>query len=260
MRKLTIFLIIVIFNFYMPKAEAALNWGANINDNLNLGSYSYLDSLPQFTYLMWMKATTITAARNIMEKRDAAARGVQIRIANSSGDYRFQADRDPGGAGTGLIRISTSSISTSTIPLTLGVPIFAAFTADLIVTSTGAHIYTATATTSAREVTYATITNPTVSSGAYNDSAENFYLGNVRALNVPFQGQFYFIQIYNRVLNLGEIRQIQSNPKPLSGCVAFYIIGERTAGDQVNRCGGRGGVAIVTGLTLVPGFPRSKPF
>ena len=111
-------------------------------------------------------------------------------------------------------------------------------------------------TAAAKQTLTADITQPNTASRT-DDSANNLTLGNHfnGTTSLPFLGRLGFYQRYNRRLLAGEIKQLQFNPFPLSGCVVNYPLPSLDSLSTIRDYSGNGNDGTGTGLTRTAPVP-----
>lgn len=95
----------------------------------------------------------------------------------------------------------------------------------------------------------------TVGSGAKgDDSAHTAHIGNGNQdlLTVPFPGYIGMLALLNRQLTLGEILDFQYDPRPIAGCVGFWMCGADGPVSVLDRSG-LGNTGTITGAVQVAG-------
>ncbi len=228
----------------------ALTFGAATSDRVACGSNAVLDNLNPLTILAWVYPTTLTAGRFICNKGTGLHTQNGFPLSGTGGDIEYIRGR----ATTDADRWTNST------PLaTLNKWYCVAATFDSTQTP-NSHIYTGTLTTMMAEATY-NASSADGSGAVFDDSANNFVIGNKNAasFNSAFQGRLAVLAYFNRVLTLGEIKSWQFNPRKLSGCVGFWILGFNGTGNQPDLSGNFN-AGTVTGAAVSGHVPLRPAF
>lgn len=201
-------------------------------DYINVGSGASLDSLTACTIAAWVYLTSTAAIRGIYYKGYApGSTGKYLRL-NGSGQWEATVLR----ATTNLIMRSSTGVGTNKWHYLVAAWNTAGANGDQ-------HMYWGDLTAIATEVTYGT---QQVGTGAVTaESTLNGFIGGYGSAE-PFVGRIARVQVFNRQLSLGEIRQIQGYPLTLSGCVGFWRPGWDD-GTTVPDKSGAGNHGTITG-------------
>lgn len=224
----------------------ALLFGAVNTDTVThtAGTVS-LNNLAAFTWLLWLRRTTLTSNRVILSKGSAAKR---IRLNGTAGNVELNIAR----------ATTNSSFITSTTPLSGTGWVCLATTYDSAAgAGTLGHIYVGSLTARMVEATLGTNTD---GSGAVNaDNTVQLIACNQSAGTVAFQGALAVVAVWNRVLTLAEIQQQQFMLRKTSGCLGLFNYGFNGTSTQIDRSGNKAN-GTVSGPTVVPHVPLSMQF
>jgi hypothetical protein len=99
-----------------------------------------------------------------------------------------------------------------------------------------------------------------VGSGAVtNNDALNLLVGNTSTANAAFPGNIAIVQLWNRRLAIGELKDQQFYPHNTSGCVILSPLGFNGTSTQPDWCG-NGNAGTVTGSAVVAHVPIGRLF
>jgi hypothetical protein len=231
--------------------SAALTFGANVADAVDIGSNNIIDDTPGVNagaLFAWLRFTTFTSNRGIFQKFSGGS--TNFRISGTSGDVQFACTR----------ATTITSYITNNTPLVLGAWGFVAATYDPAATPT-THIYGGSLVLPATECTYGTAQD---GSGAVStNAAANGKIGNNGGTTAAMQGDFGAFGIANRIPSLAEIRMIQRwmlewymSPVIYPGLIAAYALGANGTKVQRDLTGNKND-GTVSGPTVTRGIARA---
>lgn len=227
---------------------------------IDCGSGASIDAINPWTALAWIYPTSFAADLTIIQKGAAGTntRGPNIFLADTSGNVRAVMDR----ATTDANYITTGG------PLVVDRWQFVAVAAN----AAGAagslfRMYVGDINRSPVEATFGTATD---GSGAFgDDSAENFRIGNAKALTVGFGGRIAIVSLLRGDWEPQAIRRIwkitRDNLHPAAianrlrdyGCRLHLSPGYSGTGTQIDWSG-YGNHGAITGATLTAGMPMRR--
>ena len=231
---------LVLFLATHSNAASSLTFGAATSDRVNHGSGSTLDNLDPFTWMAWVRPTTLTDARAIIVKDDNSGGSLKhLRLLGTAGNVQAFTTR----------ATQNTRYETNDTPLSaLNAWVFIAVVYNSAAAANNLfHIYAGSQTVLARERTYAVTQD---GSGAVTADAAGFLsVGNEGpGYTRAFQGDIGPVEISTRALSLAEIQDHQSQPHFSGGNVLFTYEGFNGTGTQADLSG-NGNSGTVTGAT-----------
>lgn len=227
----------------------SLLFGAVNSDRVNCGHGSSLANITTGTLLWWCKPSNVTnSALNFFSKQGGPpSKGWEVfrrGVDGSSVRFLFY-DSSAGNAidvfsNTGAIVANAWNF----------------FSQTWNVGGSSGKIYKGSLTALAADVTSSLSFSGV---GAADDSAIDFLIGNGSSLAQALPESIATVQLFNRVLTLGEIQSQQFQPHVTSGCVAFYHLGYNGTSTQPDWSG-HGNAGTVTGATVSAHVPLRRPF
>lgn len=201
-----------------------LDCGGNNNTNyVDIGATTSLANLDPWTFFFIAIANTINSGTinngRLFDKLGASTEGSQVRL--NTGGSATQIDSFQGRA------TADSNPRTNDKPLIVGQISCIAVTFQSSA-SPATHIYTGRADVPLVESTYG-ITD--TGSGAIKDSsAVSLRLLNAAAANRGWVGPAFIAAFWNSAMNLGELRELQKDPRPYGLCRGFWRLGTNGTG------------------------------
>ena len=215
----------------------ALTFGAATSDRVTHGSAAVLDNLDPYTWLVWIRPTTLTNNRIIVGKSTSPGTGKMLAVNGTGGNVQVLVNR-----------ATDLSYTTSDTPMSLNTWGFIAATFNSA-NAAGeiVNIYGGTETVIAVERALATTTNGTAPND--DESTTNLTVGNFDGGTSTFQGQIAWVGVWNIEMTLAQIQAQQYFPHVTSGCVFFARYNNSTVGTQYDFSGFQNN-GTVTGATV----------
>lgn len=220
----------------------------NSSAGINHGSGASLDNLDQQSLLVWARPASLGVNRYLASKFNSKP---FFRITDSNGNLRLWCDRSGG----------TLDYTTDGNVVSANIWQLLAYTLDLTVDTDSAAIYHGDLTAPPASLAFSSQSN---SSGSIlNNSNNDLIVGNRQSQERAFSGDIGMIQVYDRVLTIGEITNIWLNGSPLSGCVLFTHYGWNGQDSQADWSGNENHGTLIGAPfqpTVSPHMPLALPF
>jgi hypothetical protein len=227
--------------------STALTFGAATSDRVNVGTSATLENHTAASYLAWVYTTTDTNSRRIYQKGLFAGNGARaLSIGAATPELSLQVNR-----------------ATTILSAAANLSNFAAYALNSWVCFAGVHD---TGGANGDQKLYcgnllAPLAEPSaysaqsVGSGApASNAGSSAFIANTSNTNAAFQGRIALVAVFNRVLSLAELRDLQYRPRPTRGCVGFWQLGRTGTSTQMDYSG-NGNHGTVTGATFSHGPP-----
>lgn len=234
----------------MPSsAYAALSFTDAGTANVNYGSASSLDNLHEHTLIMWINYRAFTAGNRLVASKEVNSATTfdkqwQIRSSGQLDTFMNTSGTDP----------TARSASSAGNIVTANQWYYIVFTMS---SGLVPRLYIGTATTTVKEVSYATQTTGTGT--PTDEAAGSFVLGNSQNLTRAANIDYAYVQYINRELTLGELRSLQFRPRRINGTVLLSYPGFNRTGTQTDYSG-NGNSGTVTGATTSARHVPIMPF
>jgi len=226
-------------------AGGSLTIAASSGDNIDYGSATNLDNIPQGTSMIWTKLSSVANGLGCPFDKGAFGSDIGVRCFKRGAD------------GTSMncqVNRATSDYQTQTPTAYLDTTawMFLAYTWD-ISGNTVPKLYKGTATSAV-----VLSTSGAVGSGAQlDDSAYSLEVGNNDDTNADaWPGSIAFFAQYNKVLTLAELQEQQYHPYVSTGCVVWSYYGAGL-GTQIDRSGTGNNGTITTATDGADSAPIS---
>jgi len=254
MKTITLLLALLLMLALPSQTYAALSFGVN-PARLTVTANSTINTLSAWTVIVWVRPEVLMAGRNIASKHNGISNGWIFRYSGAdTTNLQVLADRT----------VNVSYI-TNDAPLTGTVGSWVYYAATFNTSASAGqvvNIYKGTLTQLATERTYSVTTDG--SGAVVSDSSRNFMFGNrdeVGVYSSSFPGKMAWGMYFNRALTQNEIRSLQFNPRPISGCQIYFQMGYNDTGTQRNLCGpNNNSGTVTTATTSLQHVPLRSPF
>lgn len=224
----------------------AITLGGASTDKISHGTDASVDNLQAFSMLLWLRCTTTTNSRRLWTK------GTQKSLAFTGNAGRLQLTITR----TSSLTYTGASSAAGELPTTTWQCVATCFDAAQ---TPAAHIYIGGLTTTLTELSYSTQSDG--SGAATNDASNPLVVGNITGGSGAFQGDVALALFWGRMLPLAELRSLQFDPRPTSGCLLYSVYGWNGLGTQPDWSGHSQNAGTVTGGAVAPAHvPLAAPF
>jgi hypothetical protein len=224
----------------------ALQFNNTNSDKVNCGHATSLANFDLFTFCLWMKWDGTDQFKYVVNKEGGNGWESWFNDSGLGGGVVANI-YTAAGASTRAHVISNDNLFTANVWTFLAVSLDSS-------TVSNNKVYRGTLTSLLSDQTKDATRASTNPKG--DDSASDFLIANYPFVaTYSWAGQMAYATLYNRVLTLGELKQIQFGLLPLSGCVVNIQLGWNGLGIQPDWSGQKNNGTLVGSPTVAPHVP-----